>query len=173
MRLSILATALVLLAAVSLRAQTPYNNRRNQGIGGSFGLASGAGISYQEILPSAWGFRGALALWKQSDLFFLDIGVSGLRVLDDNGRRRFYLIAATSYWRKAEDEQLEIFDENDNLIGEITVTKVDDSWALGFGVGAEVPLGSSVGLAADAVFTYWSDTGSLLPLPQIAVYYLF
>ncbi|HET6361134.1 MAG TPA: hypothetical protein VFH11_03665, partial [Gemmatimonadota bacterium] len=61
---------LVLLTAAlagSARAQIPFDNNRNQGVGITAGMASGAGISYQEILPSALGYRVAVLAWKTGD----------------------------------------------------------------------------------------------------------
>lgn len=164
---------LFLCAAQPLTAQIPYDTDRNQGIGVIAGLASGTGISYQEILPSAFGYRGAVALWKVGDFFFFDAGVSGLRVLRDDGDRRIYLVGGLSYWRRSDEETEPILDENDNVIGERIFDDVDDSWSLGFGVGVEVPFGTRAALSLEALFTYWADSGDLLPLPQAAVHYHF
>lgn len=169
-------TSFILVAlciAPSLSAQTPYDRDRNQGVGVAVGAASGAGISYQEILPSAFGYRGALALWKLDDLFFIDVGASALRILRDDGARRIYLIGGMSYWRRSDEETEPILDDNDNIVGERVFDDVDDSWALGAGAGVELPFGPRAGLSLEAVFTYWADSGDLLPLPQAALHYHF
>lgn len=168
-----LSHLLALCAAQPLAAQIPYDTDRNQGIGVTAGMASGAGISYQEILPSAFGYRGAAALWKVDDFFFLDAGASGLRVLRDDGDRRIYLVGSLSYWRRTDEETEPILDDNDNVIGERVFDDVDDSWSLGFGAGIEVPFGARAGLSLEALFTYWAEAGDLLPLPQAAIHYHF
>ena len=173
MRRLFLTTVLLLALAPVLGAQVPYDTARNQGIGVGAGAASGAGLFYQEILRSGYGYRGALALWKKGDFSFVNVGASGLRVLTDDGRRRIWLVASAAYWRSSEEETEEEFDAAGNVVLERIFDDVDDTWALGLGVGIELPLGDRVGLALEGVFTYWDDTGDLLPLPQIGVLYQF
>lgn len=153
--------------------QTPFDPDRNQTVGGIAGVASGSGVAYQEILPSAFGFRGALALWKLGDFSFVDVGVSGLRILSDDGARRVYLVGSLSYWRRSDVESEPLLDDEGNVAGERVFDDVDDSWALGAGVGLEVPVGERVALNLEAAFTYWGESGDLLPLPQIALGYRF
>jgi len=168
--------ALVLVPLIRLdpaHAQTPFDPDRNQTVGAIAGVASGTGIAYQEILPSAFGFRGALALWKLGDFSFVDVGVSGLRVLSDDGARRVYLVGSLSYWRRSDEETEPLLDDEGNLAGERVFDDDDDSWALGAGVGLEAPVGERVALNLEAVFTYWAESGDLLPLPQIAIGHRF
>ncbi len=150
------AALLFTLLVPSLRGQVPYDSSRNQAIGAVAGLASGAGVSYQEILPSAFGFRGTLFGWNVGGSSFLDLGASGLRVLSDDGRRRIYLIGGASYWRWSKEDD-----------------SIDESWSVGVGAGAEMPLSPRAVVSLEGLFTYWDDSGDFLPLPQIAVYYLF
>jgi hypothetical protein len=174
MRAALLVLALVpLLRFDSARAQTPFDPDRNQTVGAIAGVASGSGIAYQEVLPSAFGFRGALALWKLGDFSFVDVGASGLRVLSDDGARRVYLVGSLSYWRRSDEETEPILDDEGNVAGERVFDDVDDSWAVGAGVGLETPLDERVALNLEAVFTYWAESGDLLPLPQIAIGYRF
>lgn len=155
MRVTALAAFLVPLLAGPLRGQVPYDPNRNQAIGAVAGVATGAGVSYQEILPSAFGFRGTVLGWKIGDSSFVDVGAAGLRVLSDDGRRRIYLIGGASYWR---------WDDEDDE---------GESWSAGVGAGAEFPLSTRTVITLEGLFTYWDETGDFLPLPQIAVYYLF
>ena len=150
-------------------AQIPFDNNRNQGVGVTAGMASGAGISYQEILPSALGYRATILAWKTGDSSFFDIGVSGLRVLSDDGRRRVYLLASMAWWRRSDEETEVEFDDEGNLIFD----DVDDSGALGAGAGVELPLGPSAAISLEAVFTYWTDSGDLIPAPQASLHWLF
>ncbi len=168
-----LATLLFVLLAVPATAQVPFDRERDQGVGVMAGLASGAGVSYREILPSAWGYRGTLALWKVSDFSFIDAGVSGMRILDDDGRRRVYLVGSASYWRRSQEEDEEVFDDDGNLIDTRRVDDLDTSVGLGVGAGVELPLGERGAITLEGLFTYWSDSGALLPLPQIGLHYLF
>jgi hypothetical protein len=174
MRAAFLALVLVpLLRPDAARAQTPFDLDRNQTVGAIAGVASGSGIAYQEILPSAFGFRGALALWKLGDFSFVDVGASGLRILSDDGARRLYLVGSLSYWRRSDEESEPILDDEGNVTGERVFDDVDDSWALGAGVGLEMPIGERVAVNLEAVFTYWVESGDLLPVPQIALGYRF
>ena len=167
---------LVLLSAALAgfaRAQIPFDNGRNQGVGVTVGMASGAGISYQEILPSALGYRATLLAWKTGDSSFFDIGVSGLRVLSDDGRRRVYLVASMAWWRRSDEETEVEFDDEGNLISERVFEDVDDSGALGAGAGVELQLGPGAAISLEAVFTYWTDSGDLIPAPQASLHWLF
>lgn len=174
MRAVALALLLVpLLGSAPGSAQTPFDPDRNQTVGVIAGVASGSGIAYQEILPSAFGFRGALALWKLGDYSFVDLGISGLRILSDDAGRRVYLVGSLSYWRQSDEETEPILDDQGNVSGERVFDDTDDSMALGAGVGLEMPVGERVALNLEAVFTYWADSGDLLPLPQIGLGYRF
>jgi hypothetical protein len=164
---------ILLLAPAAAGAQIPFDANRNQAIGGSAGLATGAGVTYQEILPSAFGFRGTLFGWKLGDSSFVDLGVAGLRVLSDDGRRRIYLIAGASYWRWSNEETVTQFDDQGNVTGEIEVDDVDKSWSVGVGAGFELPVSERVVVDLEGLFTYWDRTGDFLPLPQVGLHYLF
>ena len=173
MRSFVLLFTLAATLAGSARAQIPFDNNRNQGVGITAGMASGAGISYQEILPSALGYRVAVLAWKTGDSSFLDIGVSGLRILSDDGRRRVYLVGSMAWWRRSDEETEVEFDDEGNLISERVFDDVDDSGALGIGAGVELPLGPGVAISLEAVFTYWTDSGDLIPAPQASLHWLF
>lgn len=153
--------------------QTPYDPDRNQSVGAMAGAASGAGLMYQEILPSAFGYRGTLLLWKLGDSSFVDVGVSGLRVLSDEGGWRIYLVGGLAYWRSSDEEREPRLDDQGNAVGERVFDDVDDSWALGLGVGLDTPVSERLAVNLEAVFTYWADSGDLLPLPQIGIGYRF
>ena len=154
-------------------AQIPFDASRNQAVGVTAGLASGTGISYQEILPSALGFRAAILAWKKGDSSFFDVGVSGLRILSDDGRRRVYLVGSMGWWRRSEEETDLEFDDEGNVVTERVFDDVDDSGALGLGAGVELPLGPSAAVSLEAVFTYWTDSGDLIPAPQVSLHWLF
>ncbi|MDX1661766.1 MAG: hypothetical protein R3326_08255 [Gemmatimonadota bacterium] len=168
-----IVVALVLGVAVSAAGQVPFDRERDQGVGVMAGLASGAGVSYREILPSAWGYRATLALWKLSDFSFVDGGISGMRILSDDGSRRVYLVGGASYWRRSDEKTEDVFDDEGNLIDTRTFDDVDDSVGVGVGAGVELPFGERGAFTLEGVFTYWTDTGALLPLPQIGLHYLF
>ncbi len=173
MRRALLLVLMILSVAASARAQVAFDRRRDQAVGVTLGLASGSGISYTEILPSAFGYRGALALWKHGDYSFLDVGLSGLRVLSDDGWRRVYLVGSVSYWRRADRVERDVFDDEGNVIQTRVVDDVDDSAGLGLGVGIELPYGERAAVALEGVFTYWANSGDLLPLPQVSLHYHF
>lgn len=168
--LAILAGAVL---ADPAHAQIPLNPSRDQAVGATVGLASGTGISYQEILPSAFGFRAAILAWKKEDSSFLDLGVSGLRVLSDDGRRRVYLVGSIGWWRRSDEEADVEFDDQGNVVTERVFDDVDDSGALGLGAGVELPLGRSAAVSLEGVFTYWTDSGDLIPAPQASLHWLF
>ena len=154
-------------------AQIPFDRSRDQAVGVTLGLASGSGLSYQEILPSAFGFRAAFLAWKTGDSSFIDLGISGLRILSDDGARRFYLVGSIGWWRRSdEDTELE-FDDEGNVINERVIDDVDDSGALGLGAGVELPLSPSAAVSLEGVFTYWTDSGDLVPAPQVSLHWLF
>jgi hypothetical protein len=154
-------------------AQIPLDPNRDQAVGATIGLASGTGISYQEILPSAFGFRAAILAWKKGDSSFFDVGVSGLRILSDDGRRRVYLVGSLGWWRRSDEETEVEFDDEGNVVTERVFDDVDDSGALGLGAGVELPIGTSAAVSLEGVFTYWTDSGDLIPAPQASLHWLF
>src|SRR5688572_1233146 len=172
-RAAAIAGLLFLAPAATAHGQVPFDPNRNQSIGGVAGIATGSGVFYQEILPSALGYRGTIFGWKIGGSSFVDLGVAGLRVLSDDGRRRIYLIGGVSYWRLSDEETVTEFDGNGNVIGESEVDDVDESWAIGAGAGIELPLAQRTDISFEGLFTYWDRTGDFLPLPQIAIHYLF
>jgi hypothetical protein len=172
-RTSLAALLGVVVSAMPARAQIAFDPNRNQAIGATAGLASGAGVSYQEILPTAWGFRGALFGWNLGDSSFIDIGASGLRILSDDGNRRIYLIGGTSFWRWSDEETVPELDDQGNVIGERKLTDTKESWGIGVGVGLEMPLATRTTFAIEGLFTYWSRSEAFLPLPQISIHYQF
>ena len=175
MRLPALLLAILVAGALAdpASAQIPFDPSRNQAVGVTVGLASATGISYQEILPSAFGFRAAILAWKKGDSSFLDLGVSGLRVLSDDGRRRVYLVGSLGWWRRSDEETEVEFDDEGNVVTERVFDDVDDSGALGVGAGVELPLGGSAAFSLEGVFTYWTDNGNLIPVPQASLHWLF
>ena len=172
-RISLAAILILVPSAIPALAQVAFDPDRNQSIGVTAGLASGAGVSYQEILPTAWGFRGALFGWKLGDSSFIDIGASGLRILSDDGIRRIYLIAGTSFWRWSDEETVPTFDDEGNVIGERELTETKRSWGIGAGVGIEMPLATRTTFSIEGLFTYWSRSEAFLPLPQASIHYQF
>lgn len=170
---SFFVVAIVAALAAPAAGQVPFDRERDQGVGVMAGLASGSGISYREFLPSAWGYRGTLALWKLSDSSFISAGASGMRILSDDGWRRVYLVGSASYWRRGDEETEEIFDDDGNLVDRREVHEVDNSVGIGVGAGVELPLSERGALTLEGVFTYWTDSGNLLPLPQVGFHYLF
>jgi hypothetical protein len=172
--LAVLGLAIAGLATANrAAAQIPFDTSRNQAVGVTVGLASGTGISYQEILPSALGYRAAILAWKKGDSSFFDVGVSGLRILSDDGSRRVYLVASIGWWRRSDEETEAEFDEDGNIVTERVFDDVDDSGALGLGAGVELPLGRSAAVSLEGVFTYWTDSGDLIPVPQASLHWLF
>lgn len=172
-RAAILAVPLLLALVAPAAGQVPFDRDRDQAVGVVAGLASGAGFAYEEVLPSAWGFRGSVLAWKKSDYSFVDLGLSGLRILSDDGRRRVYLVGGAAWWRKGQDKTEDVFDDQGNLVTTRTVHDIDDSVGIGAGVGIDLPLGGRAAVSLEGVFTYWTDTGDLLPLPQIGLHYHF
>ncbi|CAN5849062.1 hypothetical protein BH20GEM1_BH20GEM1_17950 [soil metagenome] len=174
-----LIAALVGLAIAGLAtsdpatAQIPFDSSRNQAVGATVGLASGTGISYQDILPSALGYRAAILAWKKGDSSFFDVGLSGLRILSDDGSRRVYRVASMFCGRRSEEQAEVEFDDLGNIVTERVFDDVDDSGALGLGAGVELPLGGSAALSLEGVFTYWTDSGDLIPVPQVSLHWLF
>jgi hypothetical protein len=153
----------LLVPAAGAPGQTPYDPDRNQALGLIIGAASGAGVAYEEVLPSGFGYRGALMLWSLGDSSFVDAGVTGLRLLGDDRGQRVYLLGSFAYWRRSEEER-----EGDRVFDD-----VDDSWSLGLGAGLQVPAGEHWAVTLEAAFTYWADSGALLPLPHIGIDYRF
>jgi hypothetical protein len=41
------------------------------------------------------------------------------------------------------------------------------------GAGVELPFGRGAAFSLEGVFTYWTDSGDLLPVPQASIHWLF
>ena len=98
-------------------------------------------------------------------------GIAGL--VRDRDLVQLYLVGGLSYWRHTEETSRPIFDENDNVTGERVFDDVDDSWSIGLGAGIELPVGTRTAISLEALFTYWTQSGNVLPLPQIGLQYQF
>ena len=119
------------------------------------------------------GLSRGVPAWKTGDSSFIDLGISGLRVLSDDGARRFYLVGSIGWWRSSDEgTELELDDEG-NVVSERAFDDVDDSGALGLGAGVEFPLSPSAMVSLEGLFTYWTDSGALVPAPQVSLHWLF
>ena len=126
------------------------------GLGLFAGPAGGAGLSFRHHLPSAVSYQLTGGIIKAEDRLHYSLGAELQFDLGRSQTSRFFAGAAASYFYSGTSDHNE-------MAGPARI---------GAGIGGEYSSGSGFHLAGDLMFTYFSD-GTVLPLPQIGLFYYF
>ncbi len=166
MNIRLVAVAVLLLVAlvvpsraqvvVTDRMQTPSMRTNVFGLGFAGGPATGLGISFRHHLPSPFSYSITGGIIKASDKLLYSLGAEGQYDLSRSPNLRFFAVAGLSYFYSGTSG-------HNDMTGPGRV---------GVGAGAETELGSGVHILGDLAFTYFTD-GTVLPLPQLGIYYYF
>jgi hypothetical protein len=142
---------------VAPSAQTDQPLRQSLfGLGLFGGPAGGFGISFRHHLPHTFSYQVTGGIINVDDKLKYDIGVEVQFDLVRGAGGRFFAAGAASYF----------------FTGEGGVNEMEGPGRAGLGIGGEVFIGSGFHASGDLMFTYFSD-GTVLPLPQVGIFYYF
>jgi hypothetical protein len=126
------------------------------GLGLFGGPAGGLGLSFRHHLPSAFSYQVTGGIIKVDDKLSYDFGFEGQYDLVRGGNGRFFAGAAASYFYS----------------GRSGTNQMKGPGRVGLGVGGEIAAGLGFHATGELMFTYFTD-GTVLPLPQLGLYYYF
>jgi hypothetical protein len=126
------------------------------GLGLFGGCASGAGLSFRHHLPSSLSYQITGGIIKVDERLSYSIGAELEYDIKRTDVTRLFAAAGTSYFHAGPPDQNEMAAPG----------------RLGIGIGGEVHAGGGFHATVELLFTYFSD-GTVLPLPQLGVYYYF
>ncbi len=159
------------LGAVVAQAQTGSNASATSektsvtenifGFGLNANLATGLGFSFRHHLPLPLAYMVSGFAWKTGGGVFWDLGFQTELDLFVQEKTRFYGAAGFSYFY------------TDNSSDAVVHDTYNGPTRIGAGVGIELGMGSTIGLAFNLMLTSFQPTGELLPLPSASVHYYF
>lgn len=126
------------------------------GLGLAGGPATGIGLSFRHHLPGSWSYEFTGGIIKVDDKTSYAVGGEIQFDLVRAAATRFFVAGGMGYYYGGRGH-------GNTLDGPVRV---------GLGVGGEVPMASGFHVSGELLFTYFSDA-TVLPLPQIGVYYYF
>ena len=155
---------LCFLVAVEAQAQVspvPENAGRHLdrtvfGLGLSAGVASGFGLSFRQHFPSDFSYQIVGGIIKADTKLHYNIGMEVQYDVVHGDKTRYFVGGATGYFYS----------------GPTTQNDLSGPFRLGGGIGGEWSNVAPFHLAAEVLFTYFSD-GTVLPLPQVSCHYYF
>jgi hypothetical protein len=126
------------------------------GFGFSGGAVSGFGLSFKHHLPSALSYQIVAGVIKADNKVRYNFGGEGQYDLIRSEKTRFFACGGLGYFYSGESGENEL----------------SGPFRAGLGLGIETSTSKSIGVAAELLFSYFSD-GTILPLPQLSAHYYF
>jgi hypothetical protein len=126
------------------------------GLGLSGGAASGLGLSFRHHLPSTASYQLTGGIIKVNDRLYYSMGAELQYDLARGPVSRFFACTGAAYFYSGTSTHNE-------LLGPAR---------LGVGIGGEYAGSYGLHVSGDLMFTYFTD-GTVLPLPQVGIYYYF
>ncbi len=126
------------------------------GLGLAAGASSGAGLSFRHHLPSVARYQITGGIIKVNDRLSYSLGAELQFDLARGPVSRFFVGGGAAYYYS----------------GSSTHNDMEGPARIGIGIGGEYAGGSGLHVSGDLMFTYFSD-GTVLPLPQIGIFYYF
>jgi hypothetical protein len=157
-------SALLLVCHPPGHAQVVLPNQRQAlaleesvfGLGFAGGAASGIGLSFRHHLPGELSYQATGGIIKVDGNLHYSIGAGAQYDLIRTSLTRVFFGGGLGYYYSG--------DNGDN--------ELDAPARMGLGVGGEMEVSSGFHVIGEALFTYFTD-GTILPLPQVGVYYYF
>ncbi len=145
-----------------------FQNQTVWGVGLQAGLCTGMGIGVRYHPAGRFGTQlvgGPLAL---SDKTMYSVGAEGQFDFDARGLSRFYGYLGFGYYENGavDDEKTTDKDEREE-------DKLKSPFRIGLGVAYEWPVSSKMVFNVNAAFTWFTGDGTILPLPQVSLFYYF
>ncbi len=125
------------------------------GLGASFGLGTGMGISFRHHLPSIASYQFTAGIIKDAKKMIYDLGLEIQFDLVRGERTRFYAGGGSGFY---------FVGENSN--------ELKGPLRLALGIGIESKARDALHISGSLYFTYFTD-GQILPLPQVGMHYYF
>ncbi len=126
------------------------------GLGLTAGPTTGIGLSFRHHLPSEWSYQIAGGIIKLDERTSYDIGFGVQYDLVRGSTNRFFVGSGFGYYYS----------------GKSNGNEMKAPTRLGLGVGGEFAVTPGLHTSVELFFTYFSD-GTVLPLPQLGLYYYF
>lgn len=160
----VLCVMITLLAAGRVRAQVVLPERGRDaglredvfGLGLALGAATGTGLSFRHHLPGTWSYQITGGIIKVDDETSYAIGGELQYDLIRATTSRFFVGGGLAYYYS----------------GHKRGNNLDGPGRIGFGIGGEVAIRGGFHVSGELFFTYFTDD-TVLPLPQIGMYYYF
>lgn len=155
---------IAMLALDAANAQVVVSERGSQtsptrnlfGLGIEGGPTTGLGLGFRHHLPAPFSYQFVGGVIKATDRLYYSVGAEFEYDLSRTSAVRFYAATAFAYFFSGIGGHNEM----------IAPTRA------GLGIGVEGLAGGGFHMKGDLLFTYFSD-GTVIPLPQIGVYYYF
>ena len=125
------------------------------GLGLFGGPATGIGLSFRHHLPSAFSYQVTAGVIKVDEKLYYSVGGEFHYDLARGERTRFFAVGGLGYYYAGEGRN-----------------EMEAPARVGLGVGGEFQVFEGLHGIAEGLFTYFTD-GTILPLPQVGLYYYF
>lgn len=126
------------------------------GLGLFGGPTSGLGVSFRHHLRIPVSYQLTGGIIKVDDRLLYDFGGELQFDLSRGEGNRLFVVGGVGYYYASRSSSNEM----------------DAPWRIGLGAGIEQGFSPSVGVAIELLFTYFTD-GTVLPLPQVGIFYYF
>lgn len=126
------------------------------GLGVFAGPTSGLGVSFRHHLRIPFSYQITAGIIKVDDRLLYDVGGEGQYDVSRGEGHRFYVAGGLGYY----------------YAGRSSGNEMNAPARIGLGAGYEAGLPGGFGATLELLFTYFSD-GTILPLPQVGIYYYF
>ena len=138
------------------RARDRPLNENVFGLGLFGGPTSGIGLSFRHHLPSPMSYGITGGIIKVEERLSYSVGVEVQLDLVRGPTSRFFVCSGASYFYS----------------GSSSHNDMDGPGRVGLGIGGEFATQPGLHVTTELMFTYFTD-GTVLPLPQVGVYYYF
>ncbi|MDP2208219.1 MAG: hypothetical protein Q8K98_05510 [Bacteroidota bacterium] len=125
------------------------------GLGASFGLGTGMGLSFRHHLPSIASYQFTAGIIKDSKKLVYDLGLEIQFDLVRGESTRFYAGGGSGFY----------------YVGE-TSNELEGPLRLAAGIGIESKAREALHFSASLYFTFFTN-GQIFPLPQFGIHYYF
>lgn len=132
-------------------------NKNVFGLGLFGGPATGIGLSFRHHLPSPLSYQLTGGIINVDERLSYAVGAELQYDLSRSPASRFYIAGGFGYYYSGPTG---------------SANRMDAPARAAFGVGGEFIAGAGIHSMLDLLFTYFSD-GTVLPLPQLGLYYYF
>ena len=145
----ILLIPLILFALLPMKGQDNYKHQ----FGAAAGFSTGYGLSYR-YWPGKWGFQGTFAPYYDDSGPMISVGVTALRLIEDNGWSRFFIYLGNHLHTDAQ----EIYDYPDPVPEVRQLT----THVIGVGPGIEFLIKRRIGLNVMFGVALFNDTDGFM-----------